>query len=206
MLDEAPAEDGVYMGDSSPGIPAYACYGIFESALGTAIGTGRIQITEPRGMFSHRIPGYFSNDTSRIYYLKNDCHKFKFEWVTAAQGEINTFGVEPLRPKADGFHNYIARKKINDQKMVFGAGLQPRASILYVDETQEYQNQLGASNDYEILTCKARHCEYLIYVSFNNMVIISYIFFCDKVSAPPTSTLPPPPPPNPLTDCSKFSV
>jgi hypothetical protein len=160
MLDEAPAEDGVYLGDSSPGVPAYACYGRFESALGTAIGTGRIQVTEPRGMFSHNAPGYFSNDSTKIFYLKNDCKKYHFEWVTSAPGEIIPFAVESLRPMVNGFHDYIARKKISDQKTVFGAANPGKATMFYVDETQESQNQLGTSRDYEVLTCKAKKCEY----------------------------------------------
>jgi hypothetical protein len=156
LLDEAPAEDGVYLGDSSTGIPAYACYGIFESALGTAIGTGRIQITEPKGMFSHRAPGYFSNDSSRIFYLKNDCKKYRFKWVNSAPGEIIPYAVEPLRPMANGFHDYIARKNISDKKTAFGAGRPGKGAIFYVDEF----NQLATSNDYEVLTCKSKKCEY----------------------------------------------
>jgi hypothetical protein len=160
LLDEAPAEDGFYMGDSSPGVPAYACYGIFESALGTTIGTGRIQITEPKGMFSHRAPGYFSNDSSRLFYLKNDCKKYHFEWVVSGLSETVLYGVEPLRPKANGFPDYIGRKKISDQKTVFGAGRPGKATLFYVDDTKEYPNQLGTSDVYEVLTCKSKSCEF----------------------------------------------
>jgi hypothetical protein len=161
LLDDAPAEYGVYMGDSSPGTPAYAGYGVFESELGTVIDTGRIQVTHPKGMVAARLPGYFSNDTCNIFYLKNDCEKYQFEWVISKPGEIIPYGVEPLRPMANGFRNYIARKRISDQKIVFGNGLPGKASFYYVDDTQAYPNQVGTSNsDFEVLTCKAKKCEF----------------------------------------------
>jgi hypothetical protein len=159
LLDDAPAEDGVYLGDSSPGIPAYAGYSILESAIGTGVTPGRIQITEPKGMFTPHAPGYFSNDTFHIFYLKDDCKKYKFEWVPSKSGEIIPFAVEPLRPMINGFHDYVARKSINSQKTVFGAGIPGKATIFYIDETNEYPNQLVADRgEYEVLTCKAKKC------------------------------------------------
>jgi hypothetical protein len=162
LLDEAPAEYGVYMGDSSPGIPAYAGFGIFESAQGVAVDTGYIQITQPKGLISEMAPGYISNDSSKIYYLKNDCEKYQFEWVPFVSGQSVPFAVEALRPMANGYHDYVSRKVISAQKTVFGSGLPGKSRMDYVDITMEYPNQVGVSHDFEVLTCKAKRCKHLI--------------------------------------------
>lgn len=143
------------MGDLSPGDPAFACYGKFSSGIGNSYGTGYIRISEPKGMVSHRAPGFFSNDSSKIYYLKNDC-KFKFEWVPSSNGEIVPFAVEPYLPLANGLHDFIARKKISDTEMVFDSAVISIGAIAYVDDDQK----LTFSHEYEVLTCKSTHCKF----------------------------------------------
>ena len=67
MLDEAPAEDGVYVGDSQPGIPTFVG-GYYPTKYPISI-----SITNPKGGYLEK-PQKFFNDSATLFYLKKDCH------------------------------------------------------------------------------------------------------------------------------------
>lgn len=149
LLDDAPAEDGLYYGDLEPGVPTYVGYG----ELNSVILPGQIQITKGLFMFlAQRVQ--LKTDSANIYYLKKDCHHHKYEWVNSTGTSIVPFALEPKEASANGFPTYIAKISI-DGKVYFGFVGLPGGYMIYYDEFGKPRR----SADYEVLTCKSKVCK-----------------------------------------------
>jgi hypothetical protein len=146
MLDEAPAEDGIYVGDSKPGIPIFVG-GYYPSKFPVGI-----SITEPKGGFLPQ-PQMFFNDSSEVFYLKKDCHH-KYEWVNSSNAEILDYALQAFQENAVGTPIYIGRKVFNDYTSFLFASIS--VNLAY------YINNKGTTektSEYQVLTCKSKHFE-----------------------------------------------
>lgn len=150
-LDEAPAEDGVYLGDDSEGNPGF----IGCSSVNGEIGTSRIQISCPQGSYQVYF-GYeaFINDTKRMWYLKNNCDH-QYTWINSSSGKLHPFGLEVFEEKVNGFEMYVGRRNLADGSVAAGIAVPSLGVMYYADEAR---NQLQV-REYEILICKSRVCE-----------------------------------------------
>jgi hypothetical protein len=144
MLDEAPAEDGLYYGDSEPGVPGYVG-GFAPNYFPT-----RIRITDPKGGFPFINGEKFINDSSLIFYLKKDCHH-KYEWVNATLSQEFPFAIQPFKEEAAGFSVYIGRIEFEDFKAFL--------TVVNLNGLAGYTDKNGVTyfvKEYQVLTCKSK--------------------------------------------------
>lgn len=152
LLDEAPAEYGVYYGDKEPGFPTFIGYTVFNPF----VLHGYIQIINPKGLTFFGSQGLgFSNDSSQIFYLKKDCHH-RYDWINSTGTTVVPFAIEPKESNANGYPSYIARKFI-EEKLYFGHVPVIGGLMFYVDSL----GIIRRSSEYEVLTCVSDHCEFI---------------------------------------------
>jgi len=151
MLDDAPAEEGVYLGDFGAGNPGFIGCGSVAGERGPS----RIQIIEPKG--NYQIYGsaeVLINDTSRMWYLKKNCDH-QYTWVNATNGEILPFAVEPFEDNANGFAMYVGRKIIKNDTVAVGCVI-PFMGVMYYAGANKKQMH---DKTYEVLICKSKKFE-----------------------------------------------
>jgi hypothetical protein len=146
MLDEQPAEDGIYVGDSKPGIPIFVG-GFFPGKYPVGI-----SITNPKGgtLIKSKV---FLNNSATLHYLKRDCHH-KYEWVNSSNGEIEPYGMQAFYEDATGSSVYIARKVFTD----YTAFTEVFASLGFAAYLDKDGNTIN-TKEYQVLTCKSKHFE-----------------------------------------------
>jgi len=151
MLDDAPAEEGVYLGDHGEGNPGFiGCGSVIQER-----GPSRIQIIEPKGNYQVYGGGEaFLNDTSRMWYLKKNCDH-QYTWVNSSDGELLTYAVEPFEDNANGFPIYVGRKVIKNDTVAAGI-IVPFLGVMYYADMNKKMHQ---PREYEVLICKSKKFE-----------------------------------------------
>lgn len=151
MLDDAPAEEGVYYGDYGAGNPGFVgCGSVIQER-----GPSRIQIIEPKGNYQVYGSGeQYLNDTTRMWYLKNNCDH-QYTWVNSSNGEILPYAVEPFEDNANGFTIYVGRKVIKNDTVAAGI-IVPMLGVMYYADINKKMQQ---PREYEVLVCKSKKCK-----------------------------------------------
>jgi hypothetical protein len=144
-LDEAPAEDGIYIGDKSPGIPTFIG-GHFPSKQPL-----RIDITDPKGGKVPFQPNEIVlRDPSTVFYLKRSCDH-KYEWVNSTGREFVQNAVYAFYENSLGFTAYFGRKIIGELA-AFVVAVPMSGYGTYTDLDGINQR----TDEYQVLTCKSR--------------------------------------------------
>jgi len=151
MLDDAPAEEGVYLGDFGAGNPGFVGAGMYAREHAPA----RVQIMAPKGVFEVFGTGeVFINDTARMWFLKKNCDH-QYTWVNSSNGELLPFAVEPIEEKVNGFTMYVGRKVIRNDTVAAGIVTPVSGSMFYADTN----GKMHLPREYEVLICKSKKYE-----------------------------------------------
>lgn len=152
MLDDAPAEEGIFYGDYGAGNPGFVgCGGVGDERL-----PARIQILEPKGAFEIYGKGEtFINDSAHMWYLKRNC-EHQYTWESSLNGQISPYGVEPISRNVNGYPIFVGRKVIDKYTVAAGKVLPLSGTMSYVST----DGQRHRVTDFEVLVCRSKKCEF----------------------------------------------
>jgi hypothetical protein len=137
---QEPLVNGLYVGNFNQGIPAFVGRGVYDDLRVT----GRIQVSEPSGLYHPSATRVHYITKGAEYLIKNP--NYNYSWVSSSNGDYVDDAVSPGYTPGRETH-FVGRIKINDRtfygKMLINVGMY-------------YENANNAevhTSTYEVLTC-----------------------------------------------------
>ncbi|XP_070492428.1 uncharacterized protein [Chironomus tepperi] len=131
---------GVFVGNYNTGIPAFIGRGSYDDLRVT----GRIQMSDPKGMY-HVSGGSIHRITGGLEYLvKNPNYDYK--WIPSANGEYVEDAISPGYTPGREVH-YVGRIKV-DGRTFYGKMI-PNVGMYYEDGNQKQ----ALTSKYELIIC-----------------------------------------------------
>ncbi|XP_070492432.1 uncharacterized protein [Chironomus tepperi] len=133
---------GVFVGNFNTGIPAFVGRALYDDM----IITGRIQTSDPAGLYHVSAWSVHHIVNGVEYLVKNPNHEYK--WIASTDGQYVEDAVSPGYTPGRGV-SFVGRTKI-DGRTYYGKVI-PTAGMHYEDGNKREV----ATKKYEILTCTA---------------------------------------------------